>query len=79
LVKDYGDWRNVIAAFEQSSRNCVIVLYPQTGDWQQNKLIFSPIKNFGPPAKASPTEAQSINAHFTSQRDPGIFEAWHLL
>ena len=35
LVKDAEDWKNVIAAFEQSSRNCVVVLYPQTGDWQE--------------------------------------------
>jgi hypothetical protein len=64
LVRDNEDWKNVIEAFEQSSRNCVVVLYPQTGDWQQDKQIFSPVKNFGPPAKASATEAQNISVHF---------------
>lgn len=79
LVKDYGDWKNVIAAFEQSARNCVVVLYPQTGDWHQNMPIFSPIKNFGPPAKASPTEAQNISTHFSAQHDHGILDAfWRL-
>jgi hypothetical protein len=64
LVKDYEDWQKVIDLFEQSARNCVVVLHPQTGDWQQGELIFSPITIFGPPAKASPTEARVVSARF---------------
>jgi hypothetical protein len=65
LVKDYPeDWQKVIELFEQSTRNCVVVLHPQTGDWQQDKLIFSPITIFGPPAKASSSEAQIVRTHF---------------
>jgi hypothetical protein len=68
LVKDYGDWKGVIDAFGQSSRNAIVLLYPQTGDWQQDSPLFSPIKSFGPPAKATPKEAQDVSAHLISSR-----------
>ena len=68
-VKKYEDWKNIIKIFEQSARNCSVALYPQTGDWQNNKLMFSPIRSFGPPAKAGPTDSQHASAHFTAPRE----------
>jgi hypothetical protein len=68
LVKDHQDWNRVIDLFEQSSRKCFIVLYPQTGDWQRDKRMFSAVQTFGPPPKASPTEAQEVNARFSAHR-----------
>jgi hypothetical protein len=64
LIRENDDWKSVLAAYEQSSRDCIVVLYPQTGDWQHAKKVFSPVKLFGPPAKAGPTDAENISEHF---------------